>query len=409
MNGATAGGHTPAARARVDRPVRLGIIGLGMAGGGMVPAIMAHPGIVLAGAADLDGVLRDRFARDYGCNVDSSAAELMRRRDIDAVYIATPHQFHRDHAILAAQHGKHVVVEKPMALSLDDCDAMIAASRQAGTVLIVGHTHSFDPAIRAMRDIIASGDLGRVSMIAMMNYTDFMYRPRRPEELDTAQGGGILFNQIPHQVDIARLLAAAPLRQVRAVTDILDKSRPTEGCCMALLTFADGSAASLVYSGYDRFDSDELHHWIGEGGQPKTAQHGQTREALGAMQSGERERRARSELYGYGGARSPAQTKNTTRRQPHFGLLVVTCEGGDMRQSADGILIYSDAGVREWKLPQGRGTPGRGDVLDELYDAVVVGTPSVHDGVFGRGTVEACLAIHASAREGREIELSATR
>jgi phthalate 4,5-cis-dihydrodiol dehydrogenase len=399
MNDAMAGSHL--------RTVRVGIIGLGMAGGGMVPAIVSHPGIELAGAADLDGVLRDRFARDYGCDVDCSAAELVRRPDIDAVYIATPHQFHRDHAILAAQHGKHVVVEKPMALSLDDCDAMIAAPRQAGTVLIVGHTHSFDPAIRAMRDIIRSGDLGRVSMISMINYTDFIYRPRRPEELDTSKGGGILFNQIPHQVDIARLLARAPLRSVRAMTDILDQSRPTEGCCMAMLHFADGSAASLVYSGYDRFDTDELHHWIGEGGQPKTARHGETREALRALHDGERQ--ARSELYGYGGARSPAQATNAPRRQPHFGMLVVTCERGDMRQSADGILIYSDAGVREHRLPQGRSVPGRGDVLDELYDAVVGGIAPVHDGAFGRGTVEACLAIHASAREGREIELSPLR
>lgn len=392
-----------------DAPLRIGVIGLGMAGAGMIPAITAHPRMVLAGAADLDPALRERFARDHACPVDADVEALLARTAIDAVYIATPHQFHRDHAVLAARHGKHVVVEKPMALSLADCDAMIEAAERSGTVLIVGHTHSFDPAIRLMRRIIASGELGRLSMVAMWNYTDFLYRPRRPEELRTESGGGILFNQVPHQVDTARLLAGAGLRSVRAMSAVLDPRRPTEGSCTALLGFADGSAASLVYSGYDHFDSDELHGWIGEGGQPKTPNHGAARRALRALRDSGEERQARAELYGYGGARSAAARASPGRRhQPHFGLLVVSCERGDMRQSADGVLVYSDEGVEERTLPAGSGAPpGRGDVLDELFDAVIHGVRPPHDGRFARGTVEACLAILASSREGREIALSA--
>src|SRR5260370_15018110 len=226
----------------------MGVIGLGMAGAAMIPAIEAHPDFILTGAADLNADLRARFGRDHACQVNASAAELIRREDIDAVYIATPHQLHREHVVLAAENGKHAVVEKPMALSLDDCDDMIAASGENGIALVVGHTHSFDPAIRTMSELIACGEIGRLSMIAMWNYTDFIYRPRRPEELDTSRGGGILFNQIPHQVDIARLLAQSEVRRVRAMADILDGRRPTEGSCMALPSFADGSAASLVYS-----------------------------------------------------------------------------------------------------------------------------------------------------------------
>ena len=68
-------------------------------------------------------------------------------------------------------------------------------------------------------------------MINSFNYTNFLYRPRRPEELDTAQGGGILFNQVPHQIDIARLLGGGLVRSVRAQTTVLDPARPTEGSC----------------------------------------------------------------------------------------------------------------------------------------------------------------------------------
>src|SRR3981081_3549792 len=155
-----------------DSAIRIGVIGLGMAGAAMIPAIEAHPDFVLAGAPDLNPDLRARFARDHSCEVNTSAAELVCRDDIDAVYIATPHQFHREHVVLAAENGKHAIVEKPMALSLDDCDEMIAASSLNGTALVVGHTHSFDPAIRTMSDLIASGQVGRLSMIAMWNYTD---------------------------------------------------------------------------------------------------------------------------------------------------------------------------------------------------------------------------------------------
>ena len=84
--------------------------------------------------------------------------------------------------------------------------------------LVVGHSHSFDAPILRTRELIASGAFGAVRMINALNYTDFLYRPRRPEELDTAQGGGAVFNQAAHQVDIVRLLGGGP-REKRARRD----------------------------------------------------------------------------------------------------------------------------------------------------------------------------------------------
>ena len=137
--------------------------------------------------------------------------------------------------------------------------------------LIVGHTHAFEAAVRLMRDIIARGALGKLGLIHSFNYTNHLYRPRRPEELSTPpKGGGILFNQVPHQIDTARLLgrrrgcgacAQPPLFSTRHV-------RP-KASCAALLQFDNGVAASLVYSGYDHFDSHEWHFGINERGAPK--------------------------------------------------------------------------------------------------------------------------------------------
>jgi len=379
-----------------SRRLRFGVLGLGIAGGIMAPYLAQHPRTCVAGAADRHAGLRQRFEQDFGVPTDDDAAALLRRPEIDAVYIATPHQFHREHALMAAELGKHVIVEKPMALTLADCDAMIEAAQRHGVTLIVGHTNSFDPAIGRLHQLAVSGEFGRLAMLLMWNYTDFLYRPRRPEELDTRQGGGILFNQVPHQIDIARLLAGAPLRSVRAMTATLDPRRPTEGCCTALLDFSNGVAASLTYSGYDHFDSDELHGWISSIGRPKQPRHGATRRSLLALPDGAHEQRQRSERYGYGG---DAYKLGPRTHQSHFGTLIATFERADVRTTPAGLAIYHDDGVSEISLPPE--VDGRVAVLDEFCAAVLDGRPAVHDGEFGRGTVEASLALLDSVRQRR--------
>src|ERR1700738_2155734 len=106
-------------------------------------------------------------------------------------------------------------------------------------------------------------------MITALNYTDYLYRPRRPEELDTAQGGGAVFNQAAHQVDMVRLVGGGRGASGRGATGTWGAARRTEGAYAALLTFADGAFASLTYGGYGHFDADEWQGWIGEMGQPK--------------------------------------------------------------------------------------------------------------------------------------------
>jgi phthalate 4,5-cis-dihydrodiol dehydrogenase len=379
------------------KPIGLGVAGLGMAGAVMVHAASSHRDFVLKAAADPHPAPREAFARDHNARGYSDIEALVADPAVDVVYVATPHQFHARHAILAAEHGKHVILEKPMALTLEDCDAIIAAVERAKVHLIVGHTHAFDPAVRLMRDVIARGELGRLGMILSFNYTNFLYRPRRPEELDTAQGGGILFNQVPHQIDTARLLAGGLARSVRAQASVLDPTRPTEGSATAFIQFGDGVAASLVYSGYDHFDSDEWHFGISERGAPKTLAHGAARRALTETRD---EARQRTESFAYGAAAGSASP-----HQPHFGITIVTCAHGDMRASADGVTVYDRNGRREIPLAIDDTLPGRREVLDDMRLAIRSGQPPLHDGRWGKATLEVALAIQQSAREGREIRL----
>lgn len=378
-------------------PIGLGIAGLGMAGAVMVQAAATHPGYQLRAAADPHPAPRAAFARDFNVNVYEDVAALCADPTVEVVYIATPHQFHAPHSILAAEHGKHIILEKPMALTLADCDAIIAATEHNKVHLIVGHTHSFDPAIHVMWLMITCGALGRLGMIHSFNYTNFLYRPRRPEELDTARGGGILFNQVPHQIDIVRLLGGGLVRSVRAQTTVLDPARPTEGSCAALLQFENGAAASLVYSGYDYFDSDEWHFNVSERGAPKTLDHGAARRAL--MKTVD-ETRARTETFAYG-----SNKPELPPHQPHFGITIATCEKAELRATADGLMQYDQFGAHKIKIERGPSIPGRRQVLDEMGRALRLGMRSIHDGHWGKATLEVALAIRESAAERREIAL----
>lgn len=388
--------------------LRLGIAGLGQAAASMLPEILTHTGIQVTAAADLRREAREKFAADFGGESYEQVEDLCRSPKVDAVYVATPHQFHAPHALAALESGKHVLLEKPMALTLEDCDAMIEAAERRGLTLLVGRgSHGFDAPIVAMREIIRDGKLGQLAMIHTWHYGDFLYRPRTPDELDTRLGGGVIFNQGPHQIDTVRLLGGGRLRSVRAMTGIWDPARRSEGAFAAYAEFADGTPATIVYSGYDHFDTDEFHGWIGTYGSPKKPDHhGEARKKLKALARSPEEEAALKASYGYGGTRrraEPAAEGGPAAHQIHWGITLVSCERGEMRQSLDGIWIYEDKGKREIPVPKGRGI--RGGVIDEFYDAMVRDQPLLRDGRWEKATLEVCLAILESARERREVFL----
>src|SRR5262249_41430867 len=173
-------------------PLRIGAAGLGRAFSMMVPTFAGDPRVRLVAGADPRPAARAKFESDFGARTFASVDELCSAPEVQVVYVPPPHQFHALHAVAAAGHGKHVLVEKPMALTVEDCRAMTAAARSAGVQLVVGHSHSFDAPIARACEIIASGALGRLRMVSSLNYTDSLSRPRRPEELDSARGGGVV-------------------------------------------------------------------------------------------------------------------------------------------------------------------------------------------------------------------------
>src|SRR5215471_18431123 len=236
-----------------EAPLRVGLIGVGVGARQLLPALSTAAHVRFVAAADVRPDAMARLAERYGVQTYASVEQLCDQAPIEAVWIATPNHLHAAHAIAAAERGKHVIVSKPLAISLAEVDAMNAAARRAGVHLLAGHTQSMAPTIRRMGELVASGTLGQLGMIHTWHYTDWMYRPRLPAELDTAQGGGPVFRQASHQVDIVRVIAARPVRSVRAMTVQLDEARGAEGAYTAFLEFDDGTPATIVYSGYGHF------------------------------------------------------------------------------------------------------------------------------------------------------------
>ncbi|MGD9921704.1 MAG: Gfo/Idh/MocA family protein [Pseudorhodoplanes sp.] len=386
------------------RPIRLGIAGLGRAFTLMLPTFAADPRIALVAATDLRPEARQRFAADFDAATYDSVEAMCDDPAVEAVYVATPHQMHAAHVVSATARGKHVLVEKPIAIRIDECRTMIDAARSAGVQLVVGHSHSFDAPVLHARKLIDSGVLGAVRMIHAFNYTDYMVRPRRPEELDTAQGGGVIFSQGAHQIDIVRLLGGGRVRSVRAMTANWDARRPTEGAYSALLTFADEVVASCTYSGYAHFDSDEFLGFIGEMGLPKDpARYGAMRRALRAARNSDEEAALKAARNYGGSGYAPSPAAPADRRHQHFGSVIVSCEHADLRPVPDGVMIYDDEAARLDKVA----VPPipRAEVIDEFYAAVVEGRPPLHDGEWSCATLEVCLAIRDSSQAQAEIML----
>ena len=262
-------------------PVRLGVAGLGRAFMLMVPSFDADTRVKLTAAAAPREESRDAFEKEYGGTGYATVEELCADPDVEAIYIATPHQMHVDHVLAAARAGKHILVEKPLAVSMEDAEVMVSAAKEAGVHLIVGPSHSFDPPVELATQLISSGKFGQLRMIQAFNYTDFLYRPRRPEELRTEEGGGVLFSQAIHQIDVVRRLAGGMAEKIYAMTGAWDPKRPTEGAFTALMNFAGGCVANMTYSGYAHFDSDIWMNNVGELGQRKSeGAYGGARRAL---------------------------------------------------------------------------------------------------------------------------------
>ena len=392
-----------------DQPVlRFGIIGVGNAGGGVLNMMRDEPKVEVVAAADVRPQALEAFQRDFGGKTYDTVEGICRDPDVDVVWIATPNHFHCPHTVLAAEHGKHIVLEKPMALSLDEASLMVETAEKHGVKLLSGHTRAFDPPVQTMWRIVRSGEVGAIKAMNVMSFTDWMLRPRMPEEVDVERGGGVAFRQAPHQIDSLRFLGGGLIRSVRGTTGIWMEGRSgAPGYYAAYLEFEDGTPATIVYNAYGYFMADELLPWEMESG-ARAEDRARIRNGIntGTWDQAQAKNDMRIASMqgqraapGGGGESGPPRQ----RFQSDLGLLMVTCERGLLRQSPNGIYVYNDDGLREEPITVQKS--GGDPTIEEAYNGIVLGRPIFHDGRWGMATLEVQLALMQSARERREVLL----
>lgn len=379
------------------QPIRLGVVGLGRGLMLSLPSLLADPRVQLVAGAAPRQESRTAFHEMTGGRTYKAYADLCADPDVEAIYVATPHQLHAEMTIDAAKAGKHVLVDKPLTIGEADGLAMIDACDQAGVHLIVGPCHSFDAPIQMAYRILTSGEFGAVRAIIAMNFTDFMYRPRRPEELKTEAGGGVLFSQGAHQIDIVRLLAGGVVSEVYASTGRWDMDRPTESAFHAMLRFQSGVTAQCTYSGYAHFDSDLWQDQINEIGMPKSdADYGRARRALSGLDQAAEIAAKRTRTLGQ------ATVPPVAPHHEHFGPLIVQLDRADLRVTPRGIHVYGDFATEFRSTPMDTGP--RSTVVTALYDAVRTGVAPIQTGRWGLATLAVCHAILESADSARPVQ-----
>jgi predicted dehydrogenase len=224
--------------------LRFGITGCGVIGPTHARCIQELEGAELVAACDIVPERAQKLAQDYGCEAYTEYEAMLQRPDLDIVCVCTPSVMHAEMGIAAARAGKHVIVEKPIDISLAKADALIAACREAGVKLSTVSQHRFDPAVVELKTAIDSGRLGRLVFAGA--YTQWYRSQAYYDSGDwrgtwELEGGGALINQSIHYIDLMQYLAG-PVETLHGYADRLAHERiAVEDTAAAVVRFRSGA------------------------------------------------------------------------------------------------------------------------------------------------------------------------
>jgi predicted dehydrogenase len=180
-------------------------------------SLAASPTTRLVGVHDPDPVLGHSVADDFGAPYIRDAEELVGAPEVEAVVVCTPTAQHRRHVELAARHGRHVLCEKPLATTVEDGDAMLAATGAAGVQLHVAFVSRMLPVVRRVKAAVDGGDVGQVVGIRAGNRGRPPLPPQYPAWITTPaeSGGGALIDHSVHLTDLVRHVTGQEVEQAR--------------------------------------------------------------------------------------------------------------------------------------------------------------------------------------------------
>lgn len=246
-------------------PVNWGIVGCGwVARDYVAPAILSAPAARLLAACDLDPAALRRLAEgEPGITRSADLAEFLATPGLEAVYVATPNHLHRPLVEAAARAGKHVLCEKPMATTLADAEAMVAACRIAGVQYATAFDQRFHAYHRRLRELVRAGRLGEIT-VARVHYacwTPGDWSPVAGEahdnwRVDPARaGGGAFIDLAPHGLDLTQVLLGEPLVETTCLFQRRVFDYPVDDGAALLGRFRSGAllVMNVAYNCPDQF------------------------------------------------------------------------------------------------------------------------------------------------------------
>jgi predicted dehydrogenase len=246
--------------------VRWGLVGCGdIAEKRVAPALRESPGSALAAVARAQADKAADFAARHGAGRSyADWRELVRDDGIDAVYVATPVRLHAEQAVAAAEAGKHVLCEKPMALDPASCERMIAAARAHGVRLGVAYYRHHYPLVRRLGALLASGELGDPVLVQMQAFEPFDPGPGHPRAWllrRSDSGGGPMADFGCHRVEVLLHLLGPLVRAQGASCRARFREREVEDTCLATLRFRSGASGviAVTHAAYERRDTLEIY------------------------------------------------------------------------------------------------------------------------------------------------------
>jgi len=225
----------------------VGIIGLGSVSPRHLDAVKHVATARLVAVADIKEDVLARVRNKYGCKAYSDYRELLRDEETDLVIICLPHFLHKEASVAALEAGKHVFVEKPMAINVEQCDRMIEAADKSQKLLSVGHMQHFFPKHAEVKRMLGDRELGELVMVRDEGYRPFHVKGRPKWYLDKTTQGGLWYQNGIHLIDRCCWWVDNRVVAVKAMLGSRFYDFSADDVAMAMLHFENGVYATLIH------------------------------------------------------------------------------------------------------------------------------------------------------------------
>ncbi len=354
--------------------LKTGIIGCGKVAGIHAAALAVSQKSSFTAVCGRDEIRTREFAARYGVKAYTDVTQMVSMEKLDMVTICTPHPQHRIPAIEALNAGAHVLIEKPLASSLEDCDAMLSAAKITGKqIAVISQRRFYSPCLR-LKQAIDSGKIGKpaLGVVLMFGWRNEAYYQSDPWRGKwTGEGGGVLVNQAPHQLDLLQWFMGSEIEEVYGTWKNLNHPYiEVEDTALAILKFKNGSVGNIIVSNSQK-----------PGIYGKVHIHGDNGASVGVQTDG-----GAMFIAGMTSIQEPPVNDLWSVPGEEDKLRDWVKEDADFFMSIDPIQYYHQLQI------------------EDFIDALIDGRRPMMTGEEGRVTVEIFTAIYRSQRDGKAVK-----